>query len=470
MPIAKIPLANTSLFRNVDQAAVSSQHTDLWNGYVDELGYIHRRPGLADFIDLGTNSVVDGLFWWAERRILLAVSDGEVFSITEDGVATNIGRGLNAGQTVSFINCNPGGTHTVIMANGSSIYKTTGASVEKIDDTDAPTNVTTVTFLDQYIIANNSATPYFYWSDINDPDTWSALSFATAEVKPDDVTGVATNWDELFVMGTESIEVWYNDGSSPFIRRDGATINRGTISPNSFHRVGNTFMYLDSNRHVVKLDGRNPVIVSNEIDQDLAKIKVLEDAFAMVIDIEGRAFYVLNFRSANQTFAYDFKMNTWSRWGQYDPQAFAYSRFLGNSHAYCIDWNKHIVGSKDDGKLYVMSDSYNTSADDYLRLRVQTGHIDHGTMSGKRARDLRLRGKRGSTAANGKLMLRYRDNGKGQWSREYILDTGAAGDYVIDWSVFLGGIYRTRQYEITATDNVPVLFGEAEEEVEVLLN
>ena len=470
MPIAKIPLANTSLFRNVDQAAVANQLTDLWNGYIDELGYIHRRPGYESFVDLGTGKPVDGLYWWQERRVLLAVSGGHLYSIEEDGTAADLGSGLEVGIQVSFASINPAGIHNVIMANGGGLYKTSGGALSAIADPDAPVNVTSLTFLDQYIIANNSETPYFYYSGVNDPDSWSALDFATAEVRPDDTTGVATNWDELFVLGTESVEVWYNDGSTPFVRRDGATINRGTLSPYTFKRVGNTFMMLDSKRHVVNIEGRNPVIVSNEIDDDLAEIRDIEDAFAMVMDIEGRAFYVLSFPRANRTYAYDYKMKAWARWGQYQSEHGVYDRFGGNSYAFCTDWNKHVIGSKDDGRVYTMASSINADGDSYNRLRVQTGHIDHGVLSNKRSRDLRLRGKRGSTSQPGSLMLRVRDNGTGQWSREYILDTGAAGDYVIDWSVFLGGIYRTRQYEITATDNVPVLFGEAEEEVEVLLN
>jgi len=442
----------------------------LIDGYVDELGYIHRRPGTLLKVDLGTNRPIDGLFWWTERGILVAVSDGNVYVIDEAGTATNIGTGPSSGGVVSFVNCVPGGTHKLVMANGGQMYLTDGATVSAISGTGAPTNVRTVAFLDQYIIASNSNTPSFQWSGVNDPETWSALSFATAEVKPDDVIGIATNWDELYVLGTESIEVWYNDGSSPFIRRDGATINRGTLSPNTFQRVGNTFMYLDSFRHVIELNGRSPVIVSNDIDKTLADLTDVSNASAMVLDIEGRAFYVITFRATNKTFAYDYKLKRWSRWGQFDSQAAEYNRFVGNCHAYSVAWNQNIIGSKDYGKIYVLSDNYQTDNGEYARLRVQTAHIDHGTSQGKRAGRITFRGKRGNTGGSGKLALRYRDNGTGPWSNEIQLDMGGVGDYSLYTTTFLGGIYHSRQYEIVGTDNVPLLFGEAEEEVEVLLN
>ena len=468
MATARIPLTDAKLFTNVDESVINAPAADMYDGYVDEAGAFNRRPGMSQFVDLGTDAPVDGIFYWPEVDYVIAVSKGTAYKVEEDGTTTSLGAGLQLNRSVSFVNCNPAGVHTCIMANGGRMFKTTGGTIAEITDADAPGNVTTVAFLDQYILANNVETPYFYWSDVNDPSNWSALSFATAEARPDDVTGVFSSWEEVLVVGAQGIEVWYNDGSTPFVRRQGGYIDRGSIAPGSVKRVDNTWLFIDNKRKLSAINGDSYQILSTPIDKDLQALDTVDDAMADYIEMEGRSFYVVHFPTENKTFCYDPKNQSFTKWGLWNTTSRSYDRFLGNCHAYALRWNKHLYGSRIDGKIYYFSDDYYLDGTDEIRSKLVTAPIDHGTNRLKRSRRLTIRGKRGYNAG-GTLDIRVRDDGTGQFGNAYQLSIGAAGDYNFYHTLLNLGIYRSRQYEIVCTDNVPLIAGLAEEEVELLM-
>lgn len=71
------------------------------------------------------------------------------------------------------------------------------------------------------------------------------------------------------------------------------------------------------------------------------------------------------------------------------------------------------------------------------------------------------------TEVEPELLLRYNDDNKG-WSNEISIPLGRIGDREIYVRIFPRGIYRTRQYELVATDNVPIIYLDSEEDIDVL--
>ena len=76
MATARIPLTDAKLFTNVDESVINAPAADMYDGYVDEAGAFNRRPGMSQFVDLGTDAPVDGIFYWPEVDYLVAVSKG----------------------------------------------------------------------------------------------------------------------------------------------------------------------------------------------------------------------------------------------------------------------------------------------------------------------------------------------------------------------------------------------------------
>ena len=170
-------------YRNVDETQLDALQSIVQDAIVDELGMTVKRPGLKLFVDLGTSSSIDGLYWWNAKLMLIVVSAGRVWKITDAaGTKTELtgSTALKTGVRVTFAT---DGT-TLIMANGGAMVTTTGSSLVTMADVDAPTTVSHVAYLDGYVLANKTGTATFYFSAINDMLTWGAADFASANATP----------------------------------------------------------------------------------------------------------------------------------------------------------------------------------------------------------------------------------------------------------------------------------------------
>jgi hypothetical protein len=110
-----------------------------------------------------------------------------------------------------------------------------------------------------------------------------------------------------------------------------------------------------------------------------------------------------------------------------------------------------------------------------IRAYRVTGAIDYGTNARKRSNGIQIRLKRGSDEAGVRasgglepmLVVRTRDDG-GDWSSEHRIGLGFQGERELIARLDARGVFRTRQYEIVATDAVPLVYGYAGEDLEVM--
>lgn len=477
MTWAKIPLPR-NIYRSTDEAALpDTLGQRLIDGYIDELGNIRKREGLIDpdFVDISVAKGIDGLYWWDDVGKVIFVCDGSIYAITaSDGTYEDItGDSLASGVPVYFAT---DGTN-LIMANGGKMvtYNNTGTTAFMADP-DAPVTVSHVAFLDSYILATDTSNRgRFYWSDVGNSLSWNALSFATAEAKPDDLEALHVGYREIMLFGGESAEIWWNDGSTPFRRRE-RVLERGCIAPHSVQNCGGSWVWLDHERRVVRLDGNTstPRLVSIPFDNIIRDIDSVDDARSMFIPIGVRAYYVLTFPTANQTFVYDLTTDQWAEWGNYQSGSGTYDRYVGQAFAYAKDWEFNLIGDKDEGKIYKLDDSAPQDVDEDIRFIVQTGHISHGTYAKKKSRRLVIRLKRAAGSATTladepKVMLRWRDD-NADWQMETGVEVsvGQTGEYDFFVKLDRMGTYRTRQYEFSYTNDSDFILVGMEEDVEVL--
>jgi hypothetical protein len=236
----------------------------------------------------------------------------------------------------------------------------------------------------------------------------------------------------------------------------------GSISPQSFQKIGGAWFFLNNERKVVQLGGAEFKVVSSDIDNELQGVGYIEDAVADVLNINGRSLYVLSFLREDKTFVYDYKLECWYRWGNWNSARASYKRWLGNCFTYASGWGLGIAGHKDDGKLYIVDETYNTDAGTIIRAAVRTGYFDHGSMVKKRSARVRFRAKKGYGTAASTVMFRFRDNDGQNWEERQI--SFPLADYDIFAIQNQLGMYRARQYEVVMSDNAPFLAGQFEEE------
>lgn len=280
---------------------------------------------------------------------------------------------------------------------GASVTIDMGAPMY-VDSEGEPQQVSHVAFLDGYILANKIGTNEWYWCENGDPATWLADSSASAESKPDILLALAVANREIGLFGAESVEFWYNDGTTPFSRLDPVFVERGCYAKHSVQSYLGIWIWIDDRRRVVRMDARSPVPISEPLDDIVRDMNSITDAEAFIIDIGKKAFYVLNFPTEDRTFVYDILGGSWYEWGKWNSTTGLYSRYKGATYTWCKNWGFHIIGDNSTGKIYKMNSDLYQDAGEEIRTVVWTGNITHGSLTWKRSNELLLRLKRGLAA------------------------------------------------------------------------
>ena len=458
---------------NVDDVEVDQWAATLVDGIpviVEGQLHIVKRPGLTAFVNLGTNLPIDGLYWWDKRRVVLAVSAGRVWKIT-DSAGTKVeltgSTELLQGQIVTFAD---DGTKC-IMANGGKMLYTDLVTLTTITDPDAPIAVSHVAFIDGYIHANEVGSSKDHWAEIGDLTNWLALSFFSAESDPDDLVAMKVAFREIIALGRQSVEFWVNDGIAPFSRIPGSAQPYGTEAPYSLAQVGRSWMWLSNQRRLVTMQGREVIEVSTPYDRVIQRYSSVADAIGYTVSIDGYPLYILNFPSARETLAYNYQTQQWHKWGYWDASRAIYERYRGQTYCFARAFNQHLVGDYANGIIYKAERGVFTDNGNPLRTMLRTGHITHGADFTKRSNIVRLLTKRGagnSSVADPQMTMRRRINNKAQWTNERWKSLGKVGEHqnFVEWR--RNGIYKSIQYEFTHSDDSDFMLMSASENLEVL--
>jgi len=468
MPTVKVPLFDT-VFTNTQGVVLNDKLSSLINGYVDVLGGYHKFPGTSSLYDfgLGAGVSVDGAYWWQQRQLIILVIAGRVFKMTYVGAVATVteitGATLSTGTPVIFAT---DGTY-LVMANGARLVYTDGATLNYFADPDVPLTLAHVSYLDGYILASAVGNK-FYWSNVNDTTVWSALNFASATSSPDDIIANHVFNREVYLFGPLTIEIWENDGRTPFARVPGGALEIGCIAPYSIIKKDEGFYFLDNKRRFVFLNGRSPSFIDCPYQKEIQGLATVSDCIGLSIEEAGQSFLKFIFPAANRTFYYNAKTEKWGETGKWNSTDSNYQRWIGNCYCYCDTWNLHVLGGFGTSKVYQLSQGFYTEDGDILRDARRSGDIDYGTSKEKRSNELRIRLKRGDGATTTPvIMFRYRTNGR-YWSNERQISLGDSGEYDIFKRPPCRGIFRSRQYEITSTDGVEIVQADAEEDIDIL--
>lgn len=486
MPTLPIPLFTRS-YKNADGTVLTDDSAVQYNGFLDALQGLNIRPGEV----LAKNTAVrnDGLFMWPDVNMIVCVDASVVTLRTVSGQTlvdfASLGTITSAvgAQLVSF--CSSllvsTGAYYVFMAAGGKInyikYLSGVADpIAEMADADAPTTVTHVAFLDGYILAISGNRLYF--SDNPDNLSWAAASFASAEANPDLIQAMHVIQRQIYLLGTVSTEIWENDGTTPFARIPGGLIEVGCAAKYSVVRHDNSLIWLSHTRQFVKFTGIDIEYISSRYDKEIANFATVSDCIGGFIHKDGQHYCLFHFPTEGRTLVYNPDIDDWSEWGVWDSTNTTWDAYDFRATARDLNTGQVFIGKSSAQVIACLSSSSRvdltgaatTTPFKFLR---QTGHIDHGSGKKKRLEELRFRAKRGASvgyagANNPVLMLRYRNNGSSQWSTIREIDLGAIGENEHPIKLKRLGIYESRQYEISATDDISIVLSNAEADITVL--
>jgi hypothetical protein len=451
----KIPFGfPVSLDPSEYRAGTASVARDCYRFDVPGSGEEHwrKRPGL-DAVITGLGGQVNGLFIDKDGTVLAAVRDKiyEIWQTTE-----TLYTGTIQDQAAIF------------AEDRNAVYVATGGKIARIDTSaktvtdlggNSPDNVTHVVFSKGYLLSNGLVSggvvgDVNYSDDsANDYEAADSWELFNNEAHPDGVDAVTVGWDgEVSAWGSNSVEVSYNDGQTPWAVLQGATMEYGILAPYSLASIDNTFFWLleaDNVRRIVRMRDRVPTIISTPFDRLLQTFEKVSDARAWAHTMHGISFYVITFPTADTTWAMRADTGVWSEFRRWNSSTASYERYLGQCGIWEDARNRFLVGSRTGGNIYEQTGTQDISGP--IRMQLSSGEIDHGTNKRKRERRLYHRVKHGYGEGEGTFGFRMRDD-HGQWMNERHLPLGALGEtnpYIKRPS---GGRYRSRQYEYIHAD------------------
>lgn len=469
-----IPLTN-KVYKTVDGAILTDESAELIDGYVLDKNEQDKatvgRPPLVTLIDFLGTGRVDGIYWWDIKGVAIVVAGGRIYKVSKVGTVYSwvdlTGTTLTAGNRVSFAT---DGTNLFLAAGGAILSTDGTTTTAALADAQAPTAVTSLTWLDGYLIANNNNNS-FYFSEVNNATSFVSTDFASASRDPDKIAEIKLRNRELLLFGRESIEIWENDGVTPFSNIAGGTYRVGSISPKSVISIEDRIFFLSNRRRFHVIEGSSsPQRISTEYETELDSYSDVSDCLGDYAEVDGVPLLLFSFPTANKTLCYQMRDKSWSSWGSFDTSDGEYDRWVGNVTCYIPNWGVTLVGHRSSTKLCRLASQNVYDGTDSVRMVRRTGHINYGTLKGKRSNKIYLIAKRGDTTAvtNPRLMFRYRNNNNGTWSNERHISLGAIGDSQHIVQINRTGIFRSRQYEFAISDNVSKIFLEGKEEIDLL--
>jgi hypothetical protein len=294
-----------------------------------------------------------------------------------------------------------------------------------ITDADFP-GAAALTYQDGYGAFINPNTGQFWLTGLYDFTSITATDYASAEGWPDNLVSIMMNYRELWLFGSETIEVWYNAGSTfPFARIQGGLIEQGCIAPASVAKGDNVVYWLAGTRQVMIGKGYQPQIISTrKMEREIEQFDTVSDAIAWFQVFEGHSFYWLTFPTANKTYVYDAATQVWHKRASWPDQ----DRHRANCYAYFN--GKHVVGDYLNGNLYEMSRNYYDDDGYELIAEVESPEI---RSEGKRQffTGLEVQFNRGDLAVTtdpAAILSWSNDSGK-TWSNELSAGMGNVGEY-----------------------------------------
>lgn len=215
-----------------------------------------RPPVIAEKVGntTGANGV-RGMYIWEKTAgsiYYYVVVDSNVY--TASNVASNTFTSVNtlatSSGTVGFVEfIDSTNTKTLVLVDGTDGYVfTDNTAGTKIVDADFPTpHIPMPVFLNGRLYLAKSNTADIYNSDLDSPSTWTAGSFISSEVYPDDLTGIVKINNFLLAIGRKGSEYFYdaaNATGSPLARQEGASLPFGTYYASSIASNANMLCML----------------------------------------------------------------------------------------------------------------------------------------------------------------------------------------------------------------------------------
>lgn len=236
-----------------------------------------------------------------------------VYTLADTGEISQIGT-INSG-VAGRVQMIPGGNNYILICARSNGYviNTSTNVITQVTDTDFP-GADCGIYQDGYWVIVKSGN--FYWSQLQDPFSWVGTDVAQASHKPSNIKAIGSVQEELYLLGEQTTEVFYNDGTTPFTRRTFSTLAYGIAAQDTLAHVDNSIIFLsrsfDGTVRVLQIMAAQMYIVSTDaINWELSKASTLDASYAVSYNERGHVMYALTIPALDKTYVVDLTSKEW---------------------------------------------------------------------------------------------------------------------------------------------------------------
>jgi hypothetical protein len=366
MPDIPLPLSSSPGARPLESQG------RLINAYVEPLeggegAYVRRRvPGLIeaapDDEDLGP---VRG-FHFVSNTLLIA-QGGKLCKIVADGVRSVLGD-LPGSGPVTIASNNKAPIPDILCVTSAGVYALTisGAPVSFVD-ADLP-QPNSVCFIDGYFIMTLRDGRVFA-SGLN-ATTFASVDFAKAEAKAGGLYRGVVFGQQLYLMGPNAVEVWYNAANPigfPFTRA--SVIPVGLAAPAAVAGMEDGFnlalIWVGSDRRVWQLTGgyTPQPIATPDVARSVGAVADPADLAVLTFTAGEHACAAI--AGTDFTWVYDLSTNTWHERQSYGKQSWRASRSIKAFDAW-------FAGDRESAQVHRISESSEEESGEPLIWRLRT--------------------------------------------------------------------------------------------------
>lgn len=434
------------------------------------------RPGLSLYVDLG-GEAVRGIYtaYTLTQERCFAVVGTSLYEINYDLSSTFRGdlTGMATGSKSKVYMATNGNGEVFIQDTLAAYIFTLSTNVlTQVTNVDYP-NGTTLDYADGYfVISGKSGRVHF--SGLNNGNSWPGFNFFTPTFKPDKVKAIVTFREEIYCFGDETIEVYINDGTTPFVRQSRTSMYFGLTARDSVavHQTGVFFLGKSKTGGSAAYQMGNDYAltpISSPCITDRLNQYVNEDAEGYVVTThDGHIFYHLHLPAMKTTLVYDM---TTGMWHERQSQTIATDndgtvpQDMYRGRCFATFKGMNLFGDWWSGKIFRENNDVKTD-DGLPRLLRRTSSIFHQEQKNISvyALEFDVNSGMGTTLGQGSnpvLMVKYSMDGGNTFEQEEMLLLGKLGQYDTRVSTNNIGTARNWVIDFRVSDPVDVIVMQA---------
>lgn len=399
---------------------------ELRNGHLTDVGNWKKRKGFSSTAtwDISNNKAINLLI--PESTGYAVDSDGHVYKLSENDSSVQLYKGTFLTGSYRPIWCKHG--NDIVIANG-------GNNIIKISNNDVidlggspPVGIRFIDVLDGYLIGcgwttnfiwnSNSVSPTsFIWSDLTNNDSWSAVNFLDVTGNKENIENFKVKNREAFFFKSNSIEVWFNSGSTTTFDRK-LWINIGLGASYSLVEANNSFYFYGSDGNFYQLNGYNYQIISKSYKKEIDKLNHPEDIYGFHFEKE----MLIKWYSPvdGKCFVYDYVKKIWSEDNIHDGSG--WQRMPINSYMK-LNNQEYFGDYEPTGKIYKLSEDEKKDGDNSIRVQRKFALMlsDNGSRGIVRKAVFRVKKTQESGVTDPVLIFKWRFD-QGPWINAVHID------------------------------------------------